>query len=187
MQTVRSKRGFAPWLDASARPLLHIGDLSKRFGTSAAVDDLSLDVYEGEFFALLGPSGCGKTTLLRLIAGFELPDAGHIVLDGVDLGAVPPYRRPVNMMFQNYALFPHLDVEGNVAFGLRQENLGPGDIATRVFDILKLVKLDGFGARRVDQLSGGQRQRVALARSLAKRPQVLLLDEPMAALDKELP
>ena len=123
MPTVRSKRSFAPWADPTERPLLRLEDLSKRFGGSAAVDKLSLDIYQGEFFALLGPSGCGKTTLLRLIAGFERPDAGRILLDGVDLAAVPPYRRPVNMMFQSYALFPHLNVEANVAFGLKQEGL----------------------------------------------------------------
>ena len=186
MQSAGSKRGFAPWAEANARPLLRVEGLSKRFGGFAAVDHLSLDVYEGEFFALLGPSGCGKTTLLRMIAGFERPAAGRILLDGVDLAPVPPYRRPVNMMFQSYALFPHLNVESNVAFGLRQEGLSKLEIARRVADMLALVKLDTFGRRKPHELSGGQRQRVALARSLAKRPRLLLLDEPMAALDKKL-
>jgi putrescine transport system ATP-binding protein len=147
---------------------------------------VSLDIFPGEFFALLGPSGCGKTTLLRLLAGFETLDEGRILLDGEDIAPVPPHRRPVNMMFQSYALFPHLSVEGNVAFGLKQEGLPRDEIATRVAEMLAVVKLDGLGKRKPHQLSGGQRQRVALARSLAKRPRVLLLDEPLAALDKKL-
>jgi len=186
MQSAGSKRGFAPWADPSVRPLLRLESLSKRFGGFTAVDHLSLDIYEGEFFALLGPSGCGKTTLLRMIAGFERPSTGRIVLDGIDLAPVPPYRRPVNMMFQSYALFPHLNVEANVAFGLKQEGLSKLEIARRVADMLALVKLDTFGRRKPHELSGGQRQRVALARSLVKRPRLLLLDEPMAALDKKL-
>jgi len=180
------RRGFAPWADPNVRPLVRFEAVSKRFGGVTAVDQLSLDIYEGEFFALLGPSGCGKTTLLRLLAGFETPEEGRILLDDDDIGRVPPYRRPVNMMFQSYALFPHLTVAGNVAFGLKQDRLPRQEIVARVAEMLALVKLEGLSGRKPHQLSGGQRQRVALARSLAKRPKVLLLDEPLAALDKKL-
>ena len=169
-----------------AAAYLGIAGVSKRFGAVTAVDDVSLEIAQGEFFALLGPSGCGKTTLLRMLAGFETPSAGAIMLDGVDLAALPPYRRPVNMMFQSYALFPHMTVAGNVAFGLRQDRVPRAEIAERVADALNLVELGPLARRKPHQLSGGQRQRVALARSLVKRPKLLLLDEPLAALDKKL-
>ena len=167
-------------------PLLRIEAVVKTFGTVRAVDGLSLDIRAGEFFALLGPSGCGKTTLLRMLAGFETPDHGRILLDGADIAKVLPHQRPVNMMFQNYALFPHLNVRDNIAFGLRRARMPRAEIRARVAEMVALVKLEGLEKRKPDQLSGGQRQRVALARSLARRPLVLLLDEPLAALDKKL-
>ncbi|MET0295588.1 MAG: ABC transporter ATP-binding protein [Phenylobacterium sp.] len=180
------RSSFAPWADPAARPLVRFEAATKRFGATAAVDGVDLAIYEREFFALLGPSGCGKTTLMRLLAGFETPDAGRVLLAGQDLAGVPAHRRPVHMMFQAYALFPHLTVAQNVAFGLRQQRLPGDEVRARVAEMLELVALTGLGGRRPDQLSGGQKQRVALARALAPRPKVLLLDEPMAALDKKL-
>jgi putrescine transport system ATP-binding protein len=171
---------------AADQPLLRIDAVVKKFGQFRAVDALSLDIRAGEFFALLGPSGCGKTTLLRMLAGFEVPDEGRILLNGKDIAQIPPHQRPVNMMFQNYALFPHLSVQDNIAFGLKRTGLPPADINARVAEMVALVKLEGLEKRKPDQLSGGQRQRVALARSLARRPQLLLLDEPLAALDRKL-
>jgi putrescine transport system ATP-binding protein len=171
---------------APGMPLLRIDAVVKRFGQFRAVDALSLDIHAGEFFALLGPSGCGKTTLLRMLAGFETPDQGRILLDGKDIAQIPPHQRPVNMMFQSYALFPHLSVRDNIAFGLKRAAMPASEIDARVTEMVALVKLEGMETRKPDQLSGGQRQRVALARSLARRPKLLLLDEPLAALDKKL-
>ena len=167
-------------------PLLRIDAVVKNFGAVRAVDRLSLDIRAGEFFALLGPSGCGKTTLLRMLAGFETPDEGRILLEGKDIARVLPHERPVNMMFQNYALFPHLNVRDNIAFGLKRAGMRRSQRVARVAEMVALVKLDGMEKRKPGQLSGGQKQRVALARSMARRPQVLLLDEPLAALDKKL-
>ena len=180
------RRSFAPWDDPDTKPLIHFDRVSKRFGNFTAVDHVDLPIYEREFHALLGPSGCGKTTLMRMLAGFEEPSEGDVILDGKSLKGVPPYRRPVNMMFQSYALFPHMSVEKNVGFGLKQEGMAKSEIADRVAEMLKLVRLDQFAKRKPHQLSGGQRQRVALARSIAKKPRVLLLDEPLGALDKKL-
>jgi putrescine transport system ATP-binding protein len=171
---------------AHAGPIIRIEGLCKNFGSVRAVDNLSLAIDEGEFFALLGPSGCGKTSLLRMVAGFDTPDRGRIFIDGMDITEVPPHRRPVNMMFQSYALFPHMTVAQNISFGLVQQGMPRRDIAARVAEMLRLVQLDGLERRRPDQLSGGQKQRVALARALARRPSILLLDEPLAALDKNL-
>ncbi|MEJ4043316.1 putrescine ABC transporter ATP-binding subunit PotG [Erwinia sp. SLM-02] len=167
-------------------PLLEIRNLTKSFDGQHAVDDVNLTIYKGEIFALLGASGCGKSTLLRMLAGFESPTHGQILLDGQDLSHVPPYQRPINMMFQSYALFPHMTVEQNIAFGLKQDRLPKAEIASRVAEMLTLVHMQEYAKRKPHQLSGGQRQRVALARSLAKRPKLLLLDEPMGALDKKL-
>ena len=169
-----------------AAPYVRLQSVSKKFGEFAAVDTVSLDIRRGEIFCLLGGSGSGKTTLLRMLAGFETPTAGSIYIDGEDMSAVPPYERPINMMFQSYALFPHMNVEKNVAFGLEQERLGRSEISRRVAEILELVEMSPYAGRKPHQLSGGQRQRVALARALAKRPKLLLLDEPLAALDRKL-
>lgn len=177
---------FEPWNDPQKTPLIRFEGVTKRYGDFTAIDNLTLDIYEREFYALLGPSGCGKTTLLRLLAGFETPTEGRILLGGKDLSQVPPNQRPVNMMFQSYALFPHMSVEKNIGFGLKQEGRSKAEIADRVAEMLTLVQLTDFAKRKPHQLSGGQRQRVALARALAKKPKLLLLDEPLGALDKKL-
>jgi putrescine transport system ATP-binding protein len=170
----------------SSLSVVSIEGVTKRFGAVVAVDNVDLEIARGELFALLGGSGCGKTTLLRLLAGLETPDAGRVLIDGEDMTGVPPHLRPVNMMFQSYALFPHMDVAANVGYGLRREGVAKDEIAQRVSQALALVRLEELGARKPNQLSGGQRQRVALARALIKRPKILLLDEPLAALDRKL-
>ncbi len=185
-QPGRRQAPIEPWQEPGAQPFLRIRNITKTFGTTYAVDDVSADVYKGEFFSLLGGSGCGKSTLLRILAGLETPDKGQVLLGEQDITDLPPYERPVNMMFQSYALFPHLSVAQNVAFGLHQERMGRGEIADRVAAMLELVQLKDYGRRKPDQLSGGQRQRVALARALAKQPKLLLLDEPLGALDRKL-
>ena len=170
----------------SPHPIISIRNVSKRFGTFTALDDISFDVRPGEIFALLGPSGCGKSTLLRMIAGFETPTEGDILIDGQDVTDVPPNQRPVNMVFQSYAVFPHMSVADNVAYGLKMDRLPKDEIRAKVAEALEQVHLAPFAKRMPDQLSGGQRQRVALARALVKRPRVLLLDEPLSALDAKL-
>lgn len=175
-----------PWLKPDARPMVEIRGLSKHFGDVVAVNRADLDIYKGELFSILGASGSGKSTLLRMLAGFEAPSAGSILIDGVDMTAVPPYERPVNIMFQSYALFPHMTVEQNVAYGLKKARMPAVQISKRVGDILEMVKMEHLAKRKPDALSGGESQRVALARALVKRPKLLLLDEPLAALDKKL-
>ncbi len=176
-----------PWLDRdNSKPFVEIQGLTKKFGEVIAVDNVDLEIYQGELFCLLGGSGCGKSTLLRMLAGFEFPQSGSITIDGIDMSTVPAYERPTNMMFQSYALFPHMSVEKNIAFGLQQDKMPKTEITDRVHEILKLVELEDYKKRKPQQLSGGQRQRVALARSLVKEPKLLLLDEPLAALDKKL-
>ncbi|MCB1921129.1 MAG: ABC transporter ATP-binding protein [Candidatus Competibacteraceae bacterium] len=175
-----------PWQSPDVEPIVRIDRVTKTFGSVYAVDEVSLTLYPGEFFSLLGASGCGKTTLLRLMAGFEQPTSGRVFLAGQDVTDVPPYHRPVNMMFQSYALFPHMNVASNIAFGLKQERMPRAERRERVWEMMALVQIESLARRRPHQLSGGQRQRVALARALAKHPKILLLDEPLAALDKKL-
>jgi putrescine transport system ATP-binding protein len=175
-----------PWLDPAAKPLIQIQGLTKRFSDTTAVDNVDLNIYQGELFTILGGSGSGKTTLLRMLGGFERPTQGRILIDGADMTAIPPYERPVNMMFQSYALFPHMTVEQNVAYGLKKDRVAAGEIRDRVTEMLELVKLPSLAKRKPAKLSGGESQRVALARALIKRPKLLLLDEPLAALDKKL-
>ena len=177
---------YEPWLDPNAKPFVRISAVSKSFGDVVAVDKVALDIYQGELFCLLGGSGCGKSTLLRMLAGFEELSSGSITIDGEDMAGVPAYRRPTNMMFQSYALFPHMSVERNIAYGLARAGLAKAAIADRVVAMLRLVQLESYARRKPSQLSGGQKQRVALARALAKNPKLLLLDEPLAALDKKL-
>jgi len=186
MSEVISSSDARPWTDPNAVPFLQIKNVTKKFGAFTSVYDVSLDIYKGEIFCLLGGSGCGKSTLLRMLSGFEAPTSGQIIIDGQDQAGIPPYNRPTNMMFQTYALFPHMTVEKNIAYGLKRDGLPKAEIATRVTDILSLVQMEGFARRKPHQLSGGQRQRVALARSLVKKPKLLLLDEPLGALDKKL-
>ena len=177
---------FEPWNDPDAKPLIQFRNVTKRFGDFVAIDNQSFDIYAQEFFALLGPSGCGKTTMMRMLAGFETPTEGTILLGGQDIAPIPPNKRAVNMMFQSYALFPHLSVWENIAFGLKRDGMPKPDIENRVAEMLKLTRLEQFAKRKPHQISGGQRQRVALARSLAKAPKLLLLDEPLGALDAKL-
>lgn len=178
--------GERPWQNPKAEPFIQLQGISKKFGEFVAVQNVDLKIYKGELFSLLGGSGCGKSTLLRMLAGFETPTTGRVLIDGMDMTDVPPYERPVNMMFQSYALFPHMTVEKNIAYGLKRDGYPTPEITKKVTDILDLVQLGPFAKRKPHQLSGGQRQRVALARALVKEPKVLLLDEPLGALDKKL-
>jgi putrescine transport system ATP-binding protein len=181
-----SQYSDTPWLDPAAKPIVQISDLTKRYGEVAAVDNVNLEIFSGELFAILGGSGSGKTTLLRMLAGFERPTSGRILIDGMDMTSVAPYERPVNMMFQSYALFPHMTVEQNVTYGLKKDRVAATEIGDRVREMLDMVKLSPLAKRKPHRLSGGEQQRVALARALVKRPKLLLLDEPLAALDKKL-
>jgi putrescine transport system ATP-binding protein len=183
---MNSDAPFAPWQDETAKPLIEFSNVTKRYGAFTAIDQVDLKIYPREFFALLGPSGCGKTTLMRMLGGFETVTEGRITIDGVDMNGIPPNKRAVNMMFQSYALFPHLTVADNLAFGLKRSKMPKSEIDGRVEEMLRLVQLQKFSHRKPHQLSGGQRQRVALARALAKAPKLLLLDEPLGALDKKL-
>lgn len=185
-RTAAPQSGFAPWKNPSLPPIVRFEGITKRFDDFVAVDNVTLDIYEKEFFALLGPSGCGKSTLLRMLAGFERPTEGRLIVAGQDITALPPYERPVNMMFQSYALFPHMTVERNIGFGLRQEGMAKDKIADRVDEVMGMLELRQFAKRKPNQLSGGQQQRVALARAIAKKPRIVLLDEPLGALDKKL-
>lgn len=186
MNLNRSLSGAQSWSAPEEEPIVRIEQLTKTFGNTYAVDGISLNIHRGEFFSLLGASGCGKSTLLRMLGGFETPTSGRIFIDGQDITDVPPYLRPINMMFQSYALFPHMNVAQNIAYGLKQERMPSAQIRERVSEMMALVQIDKLATRKPDQLSGGQRQRVALARALAKYPKILLLDEPLGALDKKL-
>jgi putrescine transport system ATP-binding protein len=185
-RTAAPQSGFAPWKDPAKSPIVRFENITKTFDDFVAVRNVTLDIYEREFFALLGPSGCGKSTLLRMLAGFERPTEGRVIVGGQDITSMPPYERPVNMMFQSYALFPHMTVEGNIGFGLRQEGMAKDKIAQRVDEAMAMLELRPFAKRKPNQLSGGQQQRVALARAIAKKPRIVLLDEPLGALDKKL-
>lgn len=186
MTQLRPASSEQSWAAPEEEPIVRIENVTKTFGSTYAVDDISLTIHRGEFFSLLGASGCGKTTLLRMLGGFETPTSGRIYIDGQDVTDVPPYLRPINMMFQSYALFPHMTVEQNIAFGLKEEKMPKALIRERVQEMMALVQIEKLASRKPHQLSGGQRQRVALARSLAKHPKILLLDEPLGALDKKL-